>query len=74
MRRRTDRGQRLQDRITLIRKNSKKVRLPERCDVLATETLSAFCFDAENSIEFVADAASVLEARRAHYPGIRTRF
>jgi SAM-dependent methyltransferase len=45
-----------QDRITLIRKNSKKVRLPERCDVLVTETLSAFCFDAENIIEFVADA------------------
>lgn len=45
-----------QDRITLIRKNSKKVRLPERCDVLVTETLSAFCFDAENIIEFVVDA------------------
>jgi protein arginine N-methyltransferase 1 len=45
-----------QDRITLIRKNSKKVRLPEPCDVLVTETLSAFCFDAENIIEFVADA------------------
>ena len=43
-------------RITLIRKNSKKVRLPERCDVLVTETLSTFCFDAENIIEFVADA------------------
>ena len=45
-----------QDRVTLIRKNSKKVRLPERCDILVTETLSAFCFDAENIIEFVADA------------------
>jgi len=45
-----------QDRITLIRKNSKKVRLPERCDVLVTETLSAFCFDTENIIESVADA------------------
>jgi protein arginine N-methyltransferase 1 len=45
-----------QGRITLIRKNSKKVRLPEPCDVLVTETLSAFCFDAENIIEFVADA------------------
>jgi protein arginine N-methyltransferase 1 len=45
-----------QERITLIRKNSKKVRLPERCDVLVTETLSAFCFDTENIIEFVADA------------------
>jgi protein arginine N-methyltransferase 1 len=45
-----------QERITLIRKNSKKVRLPERCDVLVTETLSAFCFDTESIIEFVADA------------------
>lgn len=45
-----------QDRITLIRKNSKRVRLPERCDVLVTETLSAFCFDTENIIDFVADA------------------
>jgi protein arginine N-methyltransferase 1 len=45
-----------EDRVTLIRKNSKKVRLPERCDVLVTETLSAFCFDAENVIEFIADA------------------
>lgn len=44
------------DRITLIRKNSKNVRLPERCDALVTETLSAFCFDTENTIEFVADA------------------
>jgi SAM-dependent methyltransferase len=44
------------DRITLIRKHSKKVRLPERCDVLITETLSAFCFDTENTIEYVADA------------------
>ncbi len=44
------------DRITLIRENSKKVRLPERCDVLVTETLSAFCFDDENIIESVADA------------------
>jgi len=44
------------DRITLIRKNSKKVRLPERCDLLVTETLSAFCFDTENTIDFVADA------------------
>jgi protein arginine N-methyltransferase 1 len=49
-----------QDRITLIRKNSKQVRLPERCDVLVTETLSAFCFDAENIIEFVADARTRL--------------
>ena len=44
------------DRITQIRKNSKKARLPERCDVLITETLSTFCFDTENTIQFVADA------------------
>src|SRR5258708_37079418 len=34
-----------QGRITLIRKNSKSVRRPQRCDVLVTETLRAFCFD-----------------------------
>jgi type I protein arginine methyltransferase len=44
------------DRITLIRKNSKRVRLPERCDVLVTETLSSLCFDTESIVEFVADA------------------
>jgi predicted RNA methylase len=44
------------DRITLIRQASSRARLPERCDVLLTETLSAFCFDTENTIEFVADA------------------
>jgi protein arginine N-methyltransferase 1 len=44
------------DRITLIRRTSTRARLPERCDVLVTETLSAFCFDTENTIEFVADA------------------
>ncbi|PYT93099.1 MAG: hypothetical protein DMG36_11680 [Acidobacteria bacterium] len=44
------------DRITLIRNISTKVRLPERCDVLVTETLSTFCFDSENTIEYVADA------------------
>jgi SAM-dependent methyltransferase len=44
------------DRITLIRKVSRNARLPERCDVLVTETLSTFCFDTENTIEFVADA------------------
>jgi type I protein arginine methyltransferase len=46
----------LRDRITLIRKESKKARLPERCDVIVTETLSSFCFDGENIIESVADA------------------
>ena len=44
------------DRITLIRQASNKAHLPERCDVLVTETLSTFCFDTENTIEFVADA------------------
>ncbi len=44
------------DRVTLVRKSSKQARLPERCDVLVTETLSTFCFDTENIIEFVADA------------------
>jgi SAM-dependent methyltransferase len=44
------------DRITLVRQTSSRARLPERCDVLVTETLSAFCFDTENTIEFVADA------------------
>jgi SAM-dependent methyltransferase len=47
---------RFRDRITLIRKGSKRVRLTERCDVLVTETLSSFCFDRENIVEFVADA------------------
>jgi protein arginine N-methyltransferase 1 len=44
------------DRITLIRQNSKKVRLPERCDVLISETLSTFCFDTEDTIGYMADA------------------
>jgi SAM-dependent methyltransferase len=44
------------DLITLIRKDSRKTRLPERCDVLVTETLSPFCFDTEEIIESVADA------------------
>jgi SAM-dependent methyltransferase len=43
-------------RITLIRKDSKKVRLPKRCDVLLSETLSTFCFDEENVVELLADA------------------
>lgn len=46
----------LQERITLIRERSSKVRLPGLCDVLVTETLSSFCFDDENIIEDVADA------------------
>lgn len=46
----------MEEKITLIRGNSKKVRLPERCDVLVSETLSSFCFDTENTIEYMADA------------------
>ena len=44
------------DKITLIRANSKNVQLPELADVLVSETMSSFCFDAENTIEFMADA------------------
>jgi len=44
------------DRVTLIRKNSKHARLPERCDVLISEILSTFCFDSENTVEYIADA------------------
>ncbi len=56
----------LQDRITLIRENSTKTRLPERCDLLVTETLSTFCFDTENTIAYAADAR-----RRFLKPGAR---
>ena len=45
-----------QNKITLIRENSRNVRLPMPCDVLVSETMSSFCFDAENTIEFMADA------------------
>jgi hypothetical protein len=59
------------DRITLIRENSKKVRLPERCNVLVTETLSSFCFDEENIIEAIADARRTIpEAWRPHHSPI----
>jgi len=44
------------DRITVVPNISTKTTLPERCDVLVTETLSSFCFDSENTIEYVADA------------------
>jgi protein arginine N-methyltransferase 1 len=46
----------LRDRITLIRANSRKVRLPERCDLLVTETLGVCGFDNENVIDYIADA------------------
>jgi len=49
-------GNGFRDRITLINKISTKVQLPERSDVLVTETLSSFCFDTENTIAYVADA------------------
>jgi precorrin-6B methylase 2 len=45
-----------QERVTLIPEISTKVRLPELCDVLVSETLSTFCFDTENNIEYLADA------------------
>lgn len=45
-----------QERITLIPEISTKVRLPELCDVLISETLSTFCFETENIIEYMADA------------------
>jgi SAM-dependent methyltransferase len=56
----------LGDRVVLIRGNSKHVRLPERCDLLVTETLSSCGFDNENIIEYVADAR-----RRMLKPGAR---
>ncbi len=46
----------LNDRVTLVRGNSRHVRLPERCDVLVTETLSTCGFDNENIVLYVADA------------------
>jgi len=46
----------LRDRITLIREVSQNASLPERCDVLVTETLSGCGFDTENIIDSVIDA------------------
>jgi len=43
-----------QDRITLIRKKLEKSAPARALRRLVTETLSAFCFDTENVIEFVA--------------------
>jgi hypothetical protein len=45
-----------QDRITVVRGHSSKAKLPERADLLVTETLSEAGFDNENIIEVVADA------------------
>ncbi|HLJ15271.1 MAG TPA: 50S ribosomal protein L11 methyltransferase [Bryobacteraceae bacterium] len=45
-----------QKQITVIPNISTKVRLPERCDVLISETLSSFGFDSENIIESITDA------------------
>ena len=45
-----------QKRMTLIPEISTKVRLPEPCDILISETLSSFCFDTENIIKYIADA------------------
>jgi SAM-dependent methyltransferase len=44
------------DRITLVRDKSTRARLPERGDLLVTETLSILGFENENIVEFVADA------------------
>ncbi len=46
----------LKDRITLLNGNSKQVSLPERCDLLVTETLSSCGFENENIIDYIADA------------------
>jgi protein arginine N-methyltransferase 1 len=46
----------LEERVELIWGNSRKVTLPERCDVLISETLSTFCFDTEDIIGTMADA------------------
>ena len=46
----------LQDRITLISRDSTETHLPELCDVLVSETMSSFCFDYEDAIEYMADA------------------
>lgn len=45
-----------QERISVIRGDSKKINVPERCDVLVSEILSSFGFDAENVVEYIADA------------------
>jgi len=62
--------------ITLVRKSSLKARLPERCDVLVTETLSTFCFDTETPSRFVADARQrFLKPGGPHaFPNPRTHF
>lgn len=46
----------LGDRITLIPRKSTKARLPERCDLLVTETLSILGFDTENIVDYLQDA------------------
>jgi len=44
------------DQITLIRNDSRKVKLAQRCDVVISETLSSFCFDTEDTVNIIADA------------------
>lgn len=56
----------LQDRIRVMRGNSKEITLPEKCDVLVTETLSDLGFDNENMIDYVNDVR-----RRMLKPGAR---
>jgi hypothetical protein len=48
------------DRITLVRKKSTAVALPERADVLVSETFSIMGFDTEHMIAFLADARTRL--------------
>lgn len=45
-----------QDRITLVRRRSTRARLPERCDVILSETLSILGFESEHTIAFMSDA------------------
>jgi len=54
------------DKITILRGNSRNVRLPEPADVLVTETLSSAGFDNEDIIDYVLDAR-----RRLLKPGAR---
>jgi SAM-dependent methyltransferase len=45
----------MEHRIRVMRGNSKKITLPERADVLITETLSDLGFDNENIVDYVND-------------------
>ena len=49
------RRNRIEDRIAFIHDNSKKVNLPEKVDVLLSETLGSFALE-ENTLDFTLDA------------------